>query len=502
MMRYEIKIIILAVIFGLFIGFVDSFIDYALFYDRSFWDVVVLDVPVTEVYSRFVLLVIFTVFGVFSARILGKRRQTEQILRESEEKFRSITAAAQDAIILIDENGLVRYMNKAAEAVTGYREDEMFGKDMHQYFAPQRFKHDIKTGFDAFVKTGAGMLTGRTSELVAVKKDGTEFPIELSIAPVQRNGKINAIGILRDISERKRVEKRLELSSRVMEHALEGIMLTDGDGRIEMVNQAFADITGYSATEVVGQNPHMLSSGRHDKQFYEEMWRSLKDKGKWQGEIWNRRKDGGLYVEWLRLSAIKDSFGQATNYVGIFSDITQRKMSEEQLQRLAHHDALTGLPNRILFNDRLEQAVREARRNKNKVAVLFLDLDHFKTVNDTYGHQTGDSLLMEVTTRIQKRLREEDTVARLGGDEFTIVLKNIQSSDQAAQVADKIVSDLREPFALNGSNCRIGASIGISIYPTDSEERKVLVKLADDAMYKAKQGGRNQYQIHENVGLK
>jgi diguanylate cyclase (GGDEF)-like protein/PAS domain S-box-containing protein len=284
------------------------------------------------------------------------------------------------------------------------------------------------------------------------------------------------------------VEQRL--SRIVFEHSLEGITVTDGRGRIQMVNRAFTDTTGYSADEVVGQSPALLKSGRQDEAFYQAFWAALQEKDEWRGEIWNKRKDGSIYPEWLNVRAVRGKAGAVDHYVAIFSDITERKQREERIAFQAFHDALTGLPNRILFLDRLEHALVQAKRSKVRTPVLmFLDLDRFKLINDTLGHDAGDALLREVALRLRRCMRESDTVARMGGDEFTILL---ESGDQesAQTVAQKILDALQEPVLHGDKRMVITTSIGISMFPRDGRDAQTLMKHADTAMYQVKGSGR------------
>ncbi|MGD9108733.1 MAG: diguanylate cyclase [Gammaproteobacteria bacterium] len=293
----------------------------------------------------------------------------------------------------------------------------------------------------------------------------------------------------------EQAEKELKLSAQVMEYSTEGICITDASPTIKIVNPAFELITGYPAKEAVGKNPNILSSGKHDKEFYQEMWSVLNKKNVWQGEIWNRTKEGSIYPEWLTICVIRNQNNEPINYIGIFADITQQKAKEHKLQYLANYDGLTNLPNRILFQDRLQQAMKRAKRQNKQIALFFMDLDRFKQVNDTHGHKVGDSLLQEVSTRLKACVREEDTVSRLGGDEFTIILSEIQSREGAGKLADKIIKTINQPYKLQNIECVVGISIGIGFYPQDAKTVNELIKLADAAMYKAKSSGRDCYQF-------
>lgn len=435
-----------------------------------------------------------------AAKEMKEREKIQEALRLSEETFRSVTDCAKDAIVMIDTQGRINLWNGAAESMFGYVGSEILGKNMHKTLAPERFYHVANKGFSAFSETGHGSkVVGNTVEMMALHKNGHEFPVEVSVSAIHFRGTWHAIGILRDISTRKEVEQKLKLGFRVMENAADGILVTNGRGIIEMVNPAFTQVTGFSPEEVIGQNPNILKSGRHHDDFYRDMWQSLLDDGIWRGEIWNRRKDGAIYPQQLSMSAIIDTDGNTSHYVAVFNDITQRKADEANLERLAFYDPLTGAPNRLLFLERLDQTIKENRRHKTASALLFLDLDHFKQVNDTHGHEIGDLLLQEATQRLQALVREEDTVSRLGGDEFTLILPHASTHQDAERVAGEIIESMTKPFHFNGIECHIGASIGIAFHPFHADDMDTLIKRADMAMYVAKKGGRNRFHIHESV---
>lgn len=289
--------------------------------------------------------------------------------------------------------------------------------------------------------------------------------------------------------------QQLRLAAKAFESTFEGIMVTNANNVIESVNPAFTQITGYNAHEVIGKMPSLLSSGRHDHAFYQKMRDTLAATGLWQGEIWNKRRNGDIYAEWLTINAVRDDDGDVTNYVAVFSDITMRKAAEDQMRFLAHHDALTSLPNRSLLMERLRRAIPHAQRNKKKVAVVFLDLDRFKRINDTLGHQAGDLLLRIVAQRLTACVRAEDTVARQSGDEFVLVLEEIQDADALPPVARKIITSLSQPMTLEGQDTTITTSIGISLFPDHGSDPDDLIKHADSAMYLAKEDGRNNFKF-------
>ncbi|MEW8047556.1 MAG: EAL domain-containing protein, partial [Candidatus Thiodiazotropha sp.] len=290
-------------------------------------------------------------------------------------------------------------------------------------------------------------------------------------------------------------EEKLRLADRAFQNTAEGITVTDASGNIVSINPAFEAITGYSHEEVLGQNPRVLKSGHHPDSFYEKMWDTLLSTGHWRGEIWNRRKNGDAYPEWLTISAVKDGNDETTHYVGVFTDISQIKEAQDQINFLAHHDALTRLPNRALFRERFDHALMHARRENASIALLFLDLDRFKTVNDTLGHPVGDQVLLEVSKRMNQIVRASDTLARLGGDEFVLLLEEQTDAQHAAVVARKLLDLFSRPMIIGEHELVVTASIGITLYPNDGEDSDKLIRHADRAMYDAKQQGRNTYRF-------
>ncbi|MBB5018778.1 diguanylate cyclase (GGDEF)-like protein/PAS domain S-box-containing protein [Chitinivorax tropicus] len=306
---------------------------------------------------------------------------------------------------------------------------------------------------------------------------------------------IRMIGTLTDISDNKRAEEELRLNAKVFEGTGEGILITDRFNRIMSVNAAFSKITGYARDEVIGRNPSMLSSGRHGTDFFRAMWAELKAANYWQGEIYNRRKNGEVFPEWLTISVLRKDNGDISNFIATFSDISERKAQAEHIQFLANFDVLTQLPNRQLFKDRVHTAIATAHRMRSRLALLFIDLDRFKNINDSLGHHVGDTLLQLVAERLKQVVREADTVARMGGDEFVVMLTDLRNGEDAAPIAQKVINIITQPYALNDHDLRLTPSIGISVYPDDGEDFETLVKHADAAMYHAKDSGRNNYQF-------
>jgi diguanylate cyclase (GGDEF)-like protein/PAS domain S-box-containing protein len=306
---------------------------------------------------------------------------------------------------------------------------------------------------------------------------------------------IRMLGINADITKQKKAEEKLKLSSRVFHDTHEGIIITDTNKSIVDVNPAFCEITGYSHDEVIDQNPRILSSGKQNPEFYRGMWQTINEQGHWQGEIWNRKKSGEIYAELLSISVLKDDNGNVVNYICLFTDITSSKQQQEKLSLMAHYDVLTGLPNRTLFADRFHQAIAHSKRTKSQLAVCFLDLDNFKPINDNFGHEVGDQLLIEVAERITATIREEDTVSRQGGDEFAMLLNDIETYAQCEQALERIHHSLAEPYLINGHTHKITASSGITLYPSDDADIDTLLRHADQAMYQAKLSGKHHYHL-------
>ncbi len=289
---------------------------------------------------------------------------------------------------------------------------------------------------------------------------------------------------------------RLKIYGQIFSQNSEGIMVCDKNKHITLINDAFTKITGYSAEDAINQNPKLLSSGKQSKAFYLSMWAEINKKGRWQGEIWNRRKNGSEYPEWLTITVLHSGNKRdVTNYIGVFSDISKHKEDEENIRYLAHFDALTGLPNRTLLKDRIDQAINAAQRERDSLAILFFDLDRFKNVNDSLGHQVGDLMLAEVASRLELIIRKKDSAARLGGDEFVVLLPET-SSDGAAILAKKIIDSISVPFLFQNNKLSITLSLGIAMYPEDGDNVQSLLQAADTAMYRAKDSGRNQFQFY------
>ena len=385
--------------------------------------------------------------------------------------MRQIVDDAPDGVFVLSADGTVRYANHASGKLFGCCRRELVG-----------------------VCFGFPLSAAEPTDIEIPRGDGGWSVAEMHVADTEWDGTPAYVALLRDVTARKHVERRMQLADKVFQNTQEGIVVTDGSGNIVSVNPAFTAVTGYQPDEVIGRNPKLLKSGRHDEAFYRAMWDEIARHGQWQGEIWNRRRNGEIYPEWMNISAVHGRAGEPTYYVAVFSDISLVKQNEERLHRLAHYDALTGLPNRVLFGDRLRQSLVQAQRSGKLVGLLFLDLDRFKLVNDTLGHRAGDLLLQEVAVRLQAAVRAQDTVSRLGGDEFTVILPDLHAAAGAGNVAEKIIEVLSMPFALGQQDVFVTPSIGIAIYPLTGDDAESLVKHADIAMYQAKEQGRNNFQ--------
>ncbi len=418
---------------------------------------------------------------------ITERKEAEDRVRASELRYRGLIEQAADGLVVSDPDGRITDCNSAAVEISGYERAELIGMTLQQFIDPADLAR-TPLQLDKLRARGSLLMQRRI-----VRKDGSVLPVEVN-ARALPDGGIQAL--IRDIRLRLRAEERLRQAATVFESTREGVMITDVEGAIIAVNSAFTEVTGYAEAEVLGKNPRMLQSGRHGADFYREMWAAIHQAGYWRGEIWNRRKNGDMFPEWQTISTVRDEAGRVTHYVSVFSDISRVKQSEEKLEYLAHHDPLTGLPNRLLFSARIEHALERVHRERHCVAILFIDLDRFKNINDSLGHPVGDALLIEVGRRLRALVRSEDTVARLGGDEFTLLLEQLPDTQRAGVIAAKVVDAFAEPFVVEGREMHVSASIGISISPDDGEDGATLLRNADAAMYQAKSRGRNGYQFY------
>ncbi|MEI6208786.1 MAG: PAS domain S-box protein [Desulfuromonadales bacterium] len=434
------------------------------------------------------------------ARDITERRLADQALVDSQTRLRAVLDGVQSAVITITEHGTIESFNHSAEIIFGYSTDEVVGKNVLMLIPePHKSKHESYLG--DYIRTSIKSIIGGRRDILAERKGGLLFDAELGVSETVLNDTKLFIGSITDISFRKEAEAELRIAATAFE-SLTGMVVTDFEGTILRVNRAFSEISGYKEKEVIGKNPRFLKSGRHKADFYQKMWESIKRDGGWQGEIWDRRKNGEEYPKWLSISAVKGADGIVTHYVGTHYDITARKQAEEKINELAFFDQLTGLPNRTLLMDRLKQAMAASSRNGSNSALLFIDLDNFKTLNDTLGHDMGDLLLKQVAQRLTKCVREEYTTARLGGDEFVVMLTGLGTDKRAAAsqtevVGRRILAELNQPYQLKDEVCHSTPSIGATLFSDHNTEIEALLKQADLAMYRSKESGRNTMRFFD-----
>lgn len=415
---------------------------------------------------------------------------TQKTAREHQERLLAVMNNSVSLMAVKDASGRYQYANPKFERSFGFSPGQVIGKTDFQVFPPNvsdlfreseleamRLRKDIER--EETIRLG-----GEDRYFLVVR-----FPV------FDDDGAITGVCFqATDVTDRRHAEDQLRLAARVFDRAAEGVVVTDTNLCILTVNDSFTVVTGYQRSEVVGNTPSLLKSGKHPKEFYIDMWDKINSTGWWQGEIWNRKKNGDLYLEWLSINTVKGQDGKVVNYVAMFSDITQVRESQHRVEFLATHDDLTGLPNRTLFNDRLKLALARASRSKEHLTVLFLDLDNFKVINDTLGHEVGDMLLKEAAKRLLDCVRTEDTVARLGGDEFVLLLE-ASERHEAVLTAERIIKALSRSFVLSGRECFVSASIGISMFPEDAQDPNGLLRNADAAMYRAKDQGKNAFHF-------
>lgn len=423
-----------------------------------------------------------------------ERGRTEEKLKQSESMFRAIFEQAALGISLFDPDMKLVAVNNAIERTLGYEPGKLLGQTTLNF----TYADDVAVTERLTHALMAGKCDHATQEKRYIKADGSVIWGRMTLSPVRDSlGQVKmGLAIVENIDERKKLEERMRLDARVIAAASEGVFVTDSHRVILQVNPAFSRITGYESHEAVGQTPSLLASGRHSREFFDRIEAALASVGAWQGEIWNRRKSGEVFPCWLDISVVRNEQDAIVNYVAVFHDITARKQNEERLTFMANHDPLTGLANRILYEERIERALSRARRAGLKVALLFLDLDGFKHVNERYGHPVGDVLLQRLAERLTLCVRQGDTVARISGDEFLLIVEDIDDFRIAATVARKALDTLKEPFQVEEHAIKLDGSIGIALYPEDGLEAAQLYKAADSAMYKAKRMGGNDARFH------
>ncbi|MBI3523143.1 MAG: EAL domain-containing protein [Betaproteobacteria bacterium] len=419
--------------------------------------------------------------------------ESREALRVSEERFRNLTQLGSDWYWEQDEHFRFREMSAGIRRRHSIPQRKSIGKTRWDLGALNM----DEAAWQQHRQTLERHESFHNFEIKRLGENGKPVYIIISGEPVfDEAGRFSGYrGVATDITERKAAEEKLRLLAMIFESGSEAFLVSDANNRIVAVNRAFTELTGYSKEEVIGETPSILSSGLETERFYAAMWRAIEKTGHWQGEIRDRRKNGEVYPKWMTVDVLKDEQGRITNYIASFSDITERKRADEKIHYLAHHDILTGLPNRMVFSDRLSQVIVKARRHQNRFAVLFVDLDRFKNINDSLGHHIGDLLLQEVAKRLLEAVREADTVCRLGGDEFILLVQDIGTPEHVAAIAGKILTTLSRPYYLEDNDLNLTPSIGIACYPQDGEDEESIVKNADAAMYHAKESGRAQYQF-------
>ncbi|MDO6564146.1 EAL domain-containing protein [Amphritea sp. 1_MG-2023] len=419
---------------------------------------------------------------------ISDTRRTEQELR----KYSRALMQSPAAVVITDTDGIIEYINPKAESVSGYSLQEVIGK------RPSIFSSGDLSPVN-YQQMWQQMLAGHAwhGTFLNQRKNGSLYWEAATISAVRDSlGEItHFVAVKEDITERRATEEQLRMTATVFETTNEGIMITAPDSTIISVNPAFTEITGYAAQDVVGKKPQVLQSGKQNSDFYRCMWQTLKKNGSWSGEIWNKRQNGIIYPQWLSIAAVQNRDGLLEQYVAVFSDMTQRKNDEEQIRQQANFDALTSLPNRTMLKRELTSIQHRCDQSGHICALLFIDLDRFKAVNDTLGHSVGDQMLQQVSLRLTSVIRESDLLSRFGGDEFVIVLQDLTDPEEAAIIAKQVIDILQPPFQLADRTLYIGASVGISCYPNDSQNSEVMLRHADMAMYLAKDNGRNQYQF-------
>ena len=435
-----------------------------------------------------VMLAALTLLAAWQRDRVEDARQAR--LRQNEENLRSLAANANDGIVVIVGDRTV-FANQRAAEMLGYGVPELLSRPV-QELVPAGERVRISAWLQECL---AGRDAG-VSETNLLARDGQLVAVELTAARTLWQDQLAALLSVRDVRQRRRAEQQMRKLSHAIEQAADAVMITDRQGIIEYVNPAFEEVTGFSAAEALGKKPSILNSGRQDAEFYQDLWRTILAGGVFTDVFINKRKDGALYYEEKTIAPLKDDNGRVTHFVSTGRDISERMAAQERLQYLAQHDVLTGLPNRALFLDRLQQALARARWHDRCVAVMFIDLDRFKHINDSLGHHIGDRLLIELGGRLEYNLRDGDTVAHFGGDEFVILLTDLASEHDVPPIARKTLSTLEHPFVIDGRELYVTGSIGVSLYPNDGADPITLLKNADAAMYRAKDSGKNNFQFY------
>ncbi|HJV51236.1 MAG TPA: EAL domain-containing protein [Noviherbaspirillum sp.] len=421
--------------------------------------------------------------------LVGNLELEHQSLSQAESMFRGLAENSVVGVYVV-QDGRFRFVNAKMASMFQYERSAMMESVGVYDLVPDGDRNLVESNMQKRLR---GDTQGVRYERCARRKDGSVFDVEVFGSVMQLDGRPATIGIMFDATERKQAEASMRMATLVYDNTAEAMTITDANGIVVDINPAFTRITGYERDEVIGKRISILRSGRQDRDFYEAMWSALQSTGHWQGEIWNRRKNGDVYAEWLTINTVCNPDGSVFRRIALFSDITSKKKTDDLVWRQANFDSLTGLPNRLMFRDRLEQEVRKSHRAGLPMALIFIDLDRFKEVNDTLGHAVGDRLLQQAAQRLSRCVRESDTVARLGGDEFTIILGELNQPNNVERIVQDVLKSMAEPFALGDEVAYVSASLGITFYPDDATEIEDLLKNADQAMYAAKNLGRNRF---------
>lgn len=444
---------------------------------------------------RLTLGILSALFFVVAAAALIRLLQNARQIKRDHHFLECISDSIGEGVIATDKQGAVIFANREAVRLTGWDKARLFGRDMHDTFHANADGSRHSREQCEMVRCQAQGNICRSEEQYFVREDGSTFPVALVNVPIVDEGELGAVIVFRDITLAREKERDLRLAASVFEHSPYAITVTDPGAVILRVNPAFCEITGYAESDVVGVNPRVLQSGLHDRSFYQNFWHTLLETGQWKGELRNRRKNGDIFPEWLNIRAVKDDSNTLTHYVGIFTDLSEHEEAERRLDYLSNYDVLTGLPNRVLLQDRLDRAVARAQRGEQALAILFLDLDRFKLINDSLGHAAGDLLLKGAAGRLRECLRESDTLSRISGDQFAILFENIVNVADVAVKAEELLQVFLKPFDIFDHEIFSTVSIGITLCPHDGTDPGTLLTNADAAMFRAKEKGRNNFQF-------
>ena len=423
------------------------------------------------------------------------QKQTQLDLLQAKASAERYLQISEAMIVGLDLNGCITVINQRGCEILGRSEESLLGRSWFEIAVPAAQRKRLQAVFRQMVAGEIAPVEYLENEIVTAQGDTRYLLWHNTLQHGPSGDIVGTVSSGLDITGRKQVEDQLRLAGVVFKSTKQGVVVTDKSNRIVSVNPAFTAITGYAQEDVLGANPSLMRSGRHDEAFYRKLWAEIETTGYWEGELWDRRKNGEAYPSWQSISAVLDESGEVTHYVSVFSDITPIKEHQRDLDFLAHHDPLTRLPNRLMFNDRLAHALQRCLRDGAQLALLFMDLDDFKKINDVYGHGVGDRLLQTLAERLKALLRKEDTIARLGGDEFLILLESNESYDGVEQVAKKIMHAISSPMSRDGQIITVRASIGIAMGPADGSSGAELIGAADAAMYRAKANGPGAYEF-------